>query len=71
MNTFETGKRIRYVRELRGLTREECSEAADITPRFLYDIELGFKSMSLRTLSALCHALDISADYILFGEMHK
>ncbi|MBQ8281357.1 MAG: helix-turn-helix transcriptional regulator [Lachnospiraceae bacterium] len=67
MNTFEIGKRIQLVRELRGLTREALSEIIDVSPRFLYDLELGFKGMSTKTLIALGSALGITTDYILLG----
>lgn len=68
MNTFEIGKRIQLVRELLGLTREELSEIIDVSPRFLYDLELGFKGMSTKTLIALSRALDVTTDYILLGQ---
>ena len=68
MNSFAIGERIMRTRKIRGFTREVLSEAANITPKFLYSIELGVKGMSQRTLIALCRALNVTADYILLGE---
>lgn len=61
------GKRIKELRQLRGYTREELAEMVDVTARFVYDIELGNKGMSLATLTSLSKALNAPTDYILFG----
>lgn len=61
------GARIRSCREAQGLTREQFSEAINVTPRFLYDIELGNKGMSIDTLANIGNKLHVSTDYILVG----
>ena len=61
------GERIKKQRLLNGYSRETLAEMAGITPRFCYDLELGLKSMSLHTLKQLSAALNVSADYLLFG----
>lgn len=63
------GARIRSCREAQGLTRDQFSETINVTPRFLYDIELGNKGMSIDTLANIGHALHISTDYILLGSV--
>lgn len=63
------GARVRSCRESQGLTREQFSEAINVTPRFLYDIELGNKGMSIDTLANIGSVLHISTDYILSGTM--
>ena len=63
----ETGKRIRQEREKPRMTREELADRADITPRFLADIESGIKGMSVDTLCSLCSELDVSLDHIVKG----
>lgn len=63
----EIGARIKKCRLLLGFTREDLAEKLDITPRFYYDLELGLKGMSLATLCKICSTLQISSDYILFG----
>lgn len=64
----EIGSRMKKQRELQGLTREQLAEKLDITPRFCYDLELGLKGMSVSTLSKLSETLNITSDYLLFGE---
>lgn len=64
----EIGSRMKKQRELQGLTREQLAEKLDITPRFCYDLELGLKGMSVSTLSKLSESLNITSDYLLFGE---
>lgn len=46
MNDFEreTGARIRALREAAGYSREQLSEMADISVKFLYEIESGKKA---------------------------
>lgn len=63
----QAGSRIRELREKRGYTREILAEIADISPKFLYEIEMGNKGFSARTLRMLADALGSSCDYILYG----
>ncbi len=62
------GIRIRYIRELNHFTREELAEYADISSKFLYEIESGQKGMSATNLLRICQALDVSCDYIMTGK---
>lgn len=50
-----------------GLTREKLAEQAGISSKFLYEIEVGSKGFSGKTLGGLANALDVSCDYILLG----
>lgn len=61
------GKRVRKTREHYKLTREQLAEMASISPQFLVHIENGTKSMTVNTICNLSRALNISADYLLFG----
>ena len=63
----EVGGRIRKAREALGYSREALAEKADLASSFLGTIELGTGSFTAETMSKLCHALGVSADYILFG----
>ena len=71
MNWVEIGKRIRNQREFLGYTRETFAEKIDVTPKFCSDIELGIKGMSVSTLCRISKVLNLSVDYILFGEENK
>lgn len=68
---YDAGNRIRYLREKQHYTREQLAEMADISPKFLYEIESGQKGFSADTLVRLLEALDTNADYILFGEYRR
>lgn len=69
MENVVIGKRIKGLRLKRKMTREDLSEAADISVSFLYEIETGKKSFSAYTLGNLAKALNVEADYILLGNM--
>lgn len=64
---LEMGERVRIARTSRGLSREKLSEMLGISALFLGYIECGQRGMSIETLQKLCNALNVSADYILFG----
>ena len=66
---LQMGERIARARTFRELSRERLAEQAGITDRFLYDIESGRKSCTAEVLFHLCKALDVSADYLLSGEI--
>lgn len=65
---IEAGHRIRLLREQEGYTRERLAELAEISPKFLYEIEMGKKGFSAYTLAQLAAILRVSTDYILYGE---
>ncbi len=70
MNSFynNAGLRIRKLREINRYTREEFAEMADISPKFLYEIETGQKGFSADTLYRIAKALTVSCEYILSGD---
>ena len=65
------GKRVKAARTEQRLTREHLAEIVNVTPHYIYEIERGMKAMSLETLAAIATALELSADYILFGRYHN
>ncbi len=68
MDWNEIGKRIRAQREAYGYSREVFAEKIDVTAKFCSDIELGIKGMSIPTLCRIADVLNLSVDYILFGD---
>ena len=68
MNLMNIGLRIKHCRKLKRLTQEEFSEIIDLSPHYIYEIERGSKAMSLPTLGKILETLDVSADYLLYGE---
>lgn len=70
MNEFykNAGMRIRELRELNHYTRETFAEFADISPKFLYEIETGQKGFSAETLHKISKAFQVSGDYLMDGK---
>lgn len=68
MNDFNKkfGLKIKKLRERRKLTREKLGEMAEISDRFIYDVETGQKGISAETLYKLSRALNVTSDYLLF-----
>lgn len=63
----EVGRRIKAIRMKKQLSRETLAEEADISERFLFDIEHGRKGFSAYILQKLALALEVSCDTIMFG----
>ena len=66
-NRTEAGIRIRRMRELYGMSRQQAAEAAGCTEKHYADIERGYVGMSLGTLLSLAEAFSVSVDYLLLG----
>lgn len=67
----EMGKRVRSRRESLGLSREKLSEYLDVSPQFIADIEYGNKGISIKRFYLLCQILDVTADYLLAGNVYS
>ncbi|UZW12880.1 helix-turn-helix transcriptional regulator [Clostridium pasteurianum] len=61
------GERIRIEREFLNLTRDEFSESISISNIFLSQIERGERQMSINTLIKIANKLNLSIDYIIYG----
>ena len=59
--------RIRKAREDAGYTREQFAELLDVSNSYLAEVERGRTGVSLKTLTAICNLLGLSADYLIFG----
>lgn len=68
MDIFETGVRIKNIRKMRKLTQEQLAEKVNVTPHYIYEIERGYKTMSIYTLASIAYALNAPLDYIIFGK---
>ena len=64
------GTRIYLLRADRGYSREYLSEKVGISSKFLYEIENRNRGFSAQTLSKLAKALEVTTDYILYGEQN-
>ena len=64
-NTMNLGDKIRYVRELRGLTLQQLSEIAGISATYISDVENHRSNMSIKSLTKLSTALNVDQSYFL------
>lgn len=64
----EVGKRIKQIRQKNNFTREYLAEIADISSKFLYEIETGKKGCSSYVLYRITMALGVQSDYLFNGE---
>ena len=67
MNLIEIGSRIKACRKSMGVSQEKLAEMTFVSPHYIYEIERGMKTMSVETLINMSKALNMSTDYILFG----
>ena len=64
----EMGKRISMRRKQLGLTQEKLAERAGLTSQTISTAETGTKALRPWNIVKLCSAMEISADYLLFGK---
>lgn len=64
----KVGKKILELRLRKGYTREYLAELAGISPKFLYEIEVGKKCCSSYVLYRLSCSLDVKSDYFISEE---
>ena len=53
------GKRIRYLRNLRGMTQQELGEKADLNYKYLGAVERGEKNASIDNLAKIAEGLSV------------
>jgi len=71
MDKVQIGEKIREARLAGKLTQEELAEKVDICVTYLSDIERGKKFPSFALFVKFAEALDVSADYLLRGEINS
>lgn len=65
---FAVGERIKKKRILLGMSQDELGEKIDRATKYCSDIERGMCGMSIETMIAISKALDMTLDYMVFGE---
>lgn len=70
MDSLKLGMKIRECRQARHLSQNELAEKAEISARYLGDIERGAKIPKLSTFINLLNAMHVSADYVLMDVLH-
>lgn len=64
---IEVGARIKQRREELKLTRDKVAEATGYSPSFILEVERGRSGLSSESIRIFSTALQVSADYLLFG----
>lgn len=62
---YEIGRKIRYYRELRGLSQKEFASQIGVSNGRVSNWELGINRPDADTLVLICKALQVSADDLL------
>lgn len=65
------GKRIAHKRKELGLTQWQVEEKADMTQKYLSNIERATSGLSLDVLMRICDALEVTPDYLLLGRTNS
>ena len=62
------GTRILQLRTEKRYTREQLAYMAEISEKFLYEIEFGKKGFSVSILKSIADSLETSCEYIVRGD---
>ena len=65
------GKRIHQKRIQLGLSQDELAVRINRATNYCSDIERGMCGMSIETMLSISKALDMSLDYMMFGEVSE
>ena len=65
---YAVGERIKKKRILLGMSQDELGEKIDRATKYCSDIERGMCGMSIETMIAISKSLDMTLDYMIFGE---
>ena len=69
MDKAAIGAHLREARNVAGFTQDQLAEKVDVGTTYISDIERGAKFPSLSLFVKIVDALNVSADYILCGEI--
>ena len=64
------GENVRTLRKARGWSQEKLGEKADLSYKFIGEIERGIVNPSLDSLSGIASALDIEISKLFLNESH-
>lgn len=68
MDYFKTGERVRKIRKAHDISQEMLAEMIDVSVTHMSHIETGNTKLSLPVIEKIALALNISIDYLVFGE---
>lgn len=62
MNAEEVGKRVKYYREKKNLTKNALANNAGVSPTYIYQVEQGLKCPTVEYLGHICWGLGITLE---------
>lgn len=65
MDTQKVGRRIQEMRKRRGLTQEKLAEMANLSPKYISNLECSFKTPKIDTFISIANALQSDANSLL------
>lgn len=69
MDAVEVGRRVKYFRERRGLTKNALANIAGISPTYIFKVEHGLTCPTVEYLGHICWGLGITyVEFFTFGE---
>ena len=68
MDYFKIGERIRKTRRAHDISQEELAEMVDISVTHMSHIETANTKLRLSVIAAISSALNVSIDYLVFGD---
>lgn len=71
MDLKAIGSRIKAERKKLGLTQESLAELVNVSPHYIYEIERGMKSPSMETMVVIADKMELSIDYIIYGNQRQ
>lgn len=68
MRRDNISKRIRFIRSIKGISREALADATELSVSYLYQVESGKKNIGLSALIKVAESLEVSIDELVSGE---
>ncbi len=65
----EIGVRIKLARKASKMTQEQLAEKMDVSIQMISNLELGKKAIRPENIVKVCDSLNVSADYVLRGQL--
>ena len=66
----QVGKRIRSLREAKGVSQEGLAEKSGLHRTYIGGVERGLRNPSVKSLSRMAKALDVGIGQLFDGEKH-
>lgn len=66
-SNYELGKRIQYLRKIKGMSQEDLALKCDINKNYLSDVERGSRNPTVKVLAKIAGGLGITLSELFKG----